>query len=61
MNVEEQICQICNTDVNEDKMYFLFSCNAHKQERHKLLMVAEHIIEGFSRLSLEDIFCNFNE
>ncbi len=29
MNVEQQICQICNTDVIEDEMHFLMSCNAH--------------------------------
>ncbi len=37
MNVDEWICQICNTDVIEDEMHFLMSCNAHQQERHKLL------------------------
>ncbi len=26
MNVEEWICQICNTDVIEDEMHFLMSC-----------------------------------
>ncbi len=50
MNVEEWICQICNTDVIEDEMHFLMSCNVHQQERHKLLMVAEQTLEGFSRL-----------
>ncbi len=37
-------------------MHFLMSCNAHQQEKHKLLMIAEQTIEGFSRLSLEDKF-----
>ncbi len=49
MNVEEWICRICNTDVIEDEMHFLMSCNAHQQERYKLLMVVGQTIEGFSR------------
>ncbi len=56
MNVEEWICQICNTDVIEDEMHFLMSCNAHQQERYKLLKVTEQTIECFSRLSLGDKF-----
>ncbi len=56
MIVEEQICQICNTGVIEDKMHFLMSCNAHQQERYKLLILAKQATEGFSRLSLEDKF-----
>ncbi len=56
MNIEEQVCQICNTDIIEDEMHFIMWRNAHQQSRHKLLIVAEHTIEGFSRLSLEDKF-----
>ncbi len=42
MNVEELVCQICDTDVIEDEIHFLMSCNVHQQERYKLLLVAEH-------------------
>ncbi len=50
------VCRICNTDVIEDEMHFLMSCNTHQQERHKLLMVVEQNIECFSSLSWENKF-----
>ena len=47
INAAERFCEICNTNDVEDEIHFFITCNAHQQERHKLFMYAEQIIEDY--------------